>query len=71
MTGKDLYQIAKDLELQIKSANSVRRLALQPELSRVLERLKAEGQAVPLRLRQLDATLCEEAVESWFDNLPV
>lgn len=71
MTKQDLFKTANELEQKIKRADSAKRLALQPELSRVLERLKADGQDVPPRLRRLNTTLCDEAVEAWFDNMPV
>jgi len=59
------------LEQKINQANSARRLTLQPEFTRVLERLTAGGEEVPPHLRQLNTTLCDEAVEAWFDNMPV
>jgi hypothetical protein len=71
MTRPNLYQTAQELAQTIRRADAAKRVALQPELSRVLERLKADGQPVPLHLRQLDAVLSEEAFESFFDNMPV
>lgn len=71
MSRQDLFQTAQELAQTICRADAAKRVALQPELSRVLERLKAEGRPVPLELRQLDAILCEEAFESCFDNMPV
>lgn len=71
MTHRDFYKIANDLELKISHADAAGRLVLQPELNRVLECLKAEGQPVPLRLRRLNTVLHDEAVEARFDNMPV
>lgn len=71
MGNMDLARAANDLEKKIASASSVRRLALQPELSRILARLKADGQSVPTRLRHLEYVLRDEAVEARFDNMPV
>lgn len=71
MTTKDLIDTARELEQTIGQANPAGRLALQPELSRVLQRLKADGQVVPVRLRRLNTVLCDEAIEAWFDNMPV
>lgn len=71
MTGQDLLKAANELEKEINRASSATRLALQPELTRVLERLTADGQEIPPRLRQLNTVLCDEAIEAWFDNMPV
>lgn len=71
MTTQDLMTAAEQLERKISGANLAQRLELQPQFSKVLERLQAEGQQVPLRLRRLDAALCDEAVEARFDNMPV
>ena len=71
MNTQDLFKTASELEEKIKLADVSGRAALQPELSRILERLKADGQAIPPRLQQLNTTLCDEAIEGWFDNMPV
>ena len=71
MATKNLGLIAEILELEIARADAAERIRLQPELSRVIARLKAEGQRVPLRLCHLNATLVDEAVEARFDNMPV
>jgi len=71
MTNQGLIRTARDLEQKIGQADSVGRLAMQPELTRVLERLKADGQQVPPGLRDLNNVLCDEAIENWFDNMPV
>lgn len=71
MSTQELFKAADKLEQQINSSDTKGRLALQPELSRVLELLQAEGGQVPLRLRRLDASLCDEAIEARFDNFPI
>ncbi len=71
MTVQELFHTAEQLEQKIKAANLSKRIQLQPELSKVLARIQAEGEQVPLRLRRLDATLCDEAIEARFDNMPV
>jgi hypothetical protein len=71
MTDSNLLKEAHQLEDRIASANSSVRLALQPEFHKVLLRLRTSGASVPQSMRQLDATLCEEATEARFDNLPV
>lgn len=71
MTDQDLTKTAELLEHQIESADAEDRLKLQPEFSRVLERLTAERKKVPSRLRRLEAALTDEAVEAQFNNMPV
>ena len=71
MSVQDLFRTAEQLEQRISSANASTRLELQPKLSRVLEQIQAEGEQVPLRLRRLDAVLCDEAIEARFDNMPI
>jgi len=71
MTAQDLNEAIENLEQRIAGASCAERLKLQPEFSKILARMKIEGQTVPKRLRRLDAALCEEAVEAQFDNMPV
>ena len=71
MTVHDLYTEAEQLEQRLRGACQDTRLALRPSVSRVIDRMKAQGVQVPPRLRRLDAALCEDAVEAQFDNMPV
>lgn len=71
MTDPDLLKTARNVERQISQAQGAQRLALQPQLSGILERMKLSGQTVPVNLCDLDATLRNEAIESQFDNMPV
>ncbi len=71
MRTPDLSQAARQLETRIAEAKGPQRLALQPELSRLLQRMKVANHPVPEPLQKLNATLHDEAVESWFDNMPV
>lgn len=71
MNTENLTVTADLLAKQIAAASSSGRLRLQPKLSRVLEKLAAEGQPVPGRLRRLDAALIDEVIEARFDNMPV
>lgn len=71
MTNNDLTQAARQLEARIAAAGAATRFELQPELSRVLEKLSRQGEHVPARLRNLNAVLLDEAIEQRFDNLPV
>lgn len=71
MSDQDLFKTAAALEQEINKADTAGRLKLQPELSRVIALLQAKGERVPLKLRRLEATLAEDAVEARFDNFPV
>lgn len=67
----DLEQRASQLEAQIENASEKERLALQPQVDRVIATLKAKGQSVPCRLKRINDTLKDEAIEDMFDNMPV
>lgn len=71
MTAQDLYCEAEQLEEKLKGASLDTRLRLQPSVSKVIEKMRAQGIHVPSKLRSLDAALCEDAIEARFDNLPV
>ncbi len=71
MTTHELLSQAERLEERIFAADRDQRLALQPQFSQVLERLEEQGEAVPRRMRRLDAALTEEAIEDRFDNMPI
>lgn len=71
MINQDLIKVAEHLEQKIAGASGAGRLALQPEFSQVLDRLRSAGVKVPTRLRQLDDRLSDEVVEDRFDNMPV
>ncbi|MBB95229.1 MAG: hypothetical protein CML68_11615 [Rhodobacteraceae bacterium] len=67
----DLKKVATDLEVRINGATAAGRLALQPELERLLRRMERDGHRVPPRLRNLDAELTSEVIEARFDNVPL
>lgn len=71
MTNTDLLHNAEKLEKQIEAADFTARVALQPAFSRVLDQMRFAGISVPLRMKRLDDTLCDEIMERNFDNLPV
>ncbi|SHF30116.1 hypothetical protein SAMN05444279_12619 [Ruegeria intermedia] len=71
MTAHDFSAEIARLERQLREANLETRLALQPSVSKVIDRMRAEGVPVPTRLRLLDAALVEDALEAKFDNLPI
>ena len=67
----DLMKSATELEAKIAKASPQARLALQPELARVLREMQEHGVAVSARLPNLDAELTGEVVEARFDNVPL
>lgn len=71
MIEQKLFSEAEQLETRISAADLTQRLALQPQFSEVLARLKDRGVQVPQRLRRLDAALNDEVLEAQFDNMPV
>ncbi|WP_420586534.1 hypothetical protein [Ruegeria sp.] len=71
MSSINLYSEAEQLEEKLNGACLDTRLALQPSVTKVIERMRQQGMHVPSRLRRLDAALCEDAMEAQFDNLPV
>lgn len=71
MITSNWIERARALESRIAEAGPAKRLELQPELTKVLNRMEADGVVIPRRLRDLDAILTEEAIEARFDNMPV
>lgn len=71
MSEVNLYSEAEQLEKKLVGASLDMRLALQPTVTKVIEKMRQQGVRVPSRLRQLDAALCEDAMEARFDNLPI
>ncbi|MBY6065913.1 hypothetical protein KUW17_04125 [Leisingera aquaemixtae] len=71
MTQEDLLHTVENLESRIRKETGSARLAMRPEFIRLLDYMRRNGAEVPGRLRRLEATLCEEAVEEMFDNVPV
>lgn len=56
---------------QIATSNARQRLALQPQVTRMIDHMTKTGTKVPLHLRNLNDQLIEEVIEARFDNLPV
>lgn len=71
MTLDTLTRKAELLEKRISGANGATRLQLQPEFTRILDKLRAQGGDVPDRLKELDSVLVDEAIEARFDNMPL
>ncbi|TMV09699.1 hypothetical protein FGK63_01115 [Ruegeria sediminis] len=71
MTAQDLYKEVERLERKLDGACLDTRLELQPTVSKMVQRMRVQGVAIPSKLLRMDAALCEDAIEASFDNLPV
>ena len=71
MTRDELLSAAEMLEARILQESGPARLAMRPEFSRVVTRMRDSGLRVPGRFRRLETVLSEEAAEEMFDNMPV
>ncbi|WP_299968784.1 hypothetical protein [uncultured Roseobacter sp.] len=67
----DIEQRASQLQTRIAGASYQERIALQPQLDRVISTLKAQGHPVPSKLKRLGDKLRDEAMDDMFDNMPV
>lgn len=67
----DLERQASDLEAKVQSASPQERIALQPQLDRVITSLTMQGIPVSRTLRRMNNTLKDEALDDMFDNMPV
>lgn len=67
----DLQVQATNLIARAEAASHAERLLLQPQIDRVVTTLAMQGHTVPNRLRQINNTLKDEALEDMFDNMPV
>jgi hypothetical protein len=59
------------LQALIAAAGPETRYRHEPQLRRLIARLREEDRAVPAHLKALHATLLSEAIEAEFDNMPV
>lgn len=67
----ELMQSAKEIEMRISSASASDRLAMQPELTKLMRNMHENRVPIPTRLRNLEAELTSEAIEARFDNVPL
>ncbi len=71
MPSQDFTKEIEQIEARIAATAPEKRVELQGELHKLVQRISAAGVSVPARLHDLDVALTEEAVEAQFDNLPV
>lgn len=62
---------ATALAAQVETATQAERMKLQPQIDRVITTLTMQGHTVPTKLRRINNTLKDEALDDMFDNMPV
>ncbi len=67
----DLEKQASELQAKVEKASSQERIALQPQLDRVVTSLTVQGIPVSKKLRRMNNELKDEALDDMFDNMPV
>lgn len=67
----DLENQATELADRAETASHAERMLLQPQIDRVLATLTMQGNPVCGRLRRINNTLKDEALDDMFDNMPV
>ena len=67
----DLENQASELADRAENASHAERMLLQPQIDRVLTTLTMQGNPVCARLRRINNTLKDEALDDMFDNMPV
>ena len=67
----DLQIEARNLEDERVSATHSERVRMQSRIDRVVTTLTLNGFPVPPKLRNINNTLKDEALDEMFDNMPV
>jgi hypothetical protein len=67
----DLELKASELAQRVEKASHAERLAMQPQIDRIITTLTMQGHSVPRRLRSINNQLKDEALDDMFDNMPV
>lgn len=67
----DLEKEASELQAKLQNATPKDRIALQPQLDRVVTSLTMQGLPVSKALRRMNNTLKDEALDDMFENMPV
>ena len=71
MAEKKFMQLIAQLEAEIAEATDDTRHEIQGELHKTVEKMRAQGIAIPARLRELDNQAIEDEMEDRFDNMPL
>ncbi len=56
---------------QTEHASEAERILLQPKVDQLVTSLALQGHPVPCKLRHINNTLKDEALDEMFDNMPV
>ncbi|MEM1352612.1 MAG: hypothetical protein AAGF27_09710 [Pseudomonadota bacterium] len=67
----DLEMQATQLMDKVHNACHAERMRLQPQFDRVITSMAMQGKTVPCRLRHMNNTLKDEALDDMFDNMPI
>ncbi len=67
----DLEIQANELVEKAQNACHAERMRLQPQIDHVITALTLQGIAVSGRVRRINNTLKDEALDDMFDNMPV
>lgn len=67
----DLKKTAEHLEKRFETACPVERQRLRPAVQRVIRDLASHDQPVPVRLRQINRRLDDDAYDDMFENMPI
>lgn len=71
MTHDDLITKGAELLTKLENTNDEGRKALLPELEKHLSELRIAGLDAPVRLKELEQEVHDDAVEDIFDNMPL
>lgn len=67
----DLEIRANELADKVQHACHDERMRLQPQIDNAITALTLQGIVVPGRVRRINNTLKDEALDDMFDNMPV
>lgn len=71
MAEKKFLDLIEQLEREIAEASDEKRHAMQAELHKAVEGMRAAGLDIPARLQELENQSVEEEIEERFDNMPL
>jgi len=67
----EIESSVSDLIERAEKASHAERLRLQPKVDSVVTALTLQGLNVPNKLRHINNTLKDEALDEMFDNMPI
>lgn len=69
--AQELQAEVERIERKLKGASLETRLAIQPSVRKIIDRMRCQGMHVPSRFKRLEAALIEDEIEARFDNMPI